>query len=161
MGFLEKLRKWIDGESNNSTASEEKLDAGSPGQVSEEFLILVAREVESVMRRERFTPPGGQTYIPRQYALFLSVEDNRKWPGEKREGMHSWLAGQLSQRIHKLSQGAVSAAKLEILTDPTLRRGEFRVYHLWDNRNEEDTTSASAGETEDQTTNVRALISKT
>ena len=39
------------------------------------------------MQREMFTPPGGPTYIPPEYVVYLSNDDDRDWQGEKRRGL--------------------------------------------------------------------------
>ena len=54
-------------------------------QLSEwdEFFVKVAREVEAVMKREMFTPPGGATYLPGEYIIYLSKEDDALWQGRK------------------------------------------------------------------------------
>ena len=81
MGLLESIRRWVDGE-----GSEDPLEAADeqakPRRIWEEFLVKVAREVEAAMQREMFTPPGGPTYIPREYIVFLSSEDDQDWQGD-------------------------------------------------------------------------------
>jgi hypothetical protein len=84
--WLESLRKWIDGE-------EDLDEQGQPRARSkwDDFLVSIAREVEETMQRERFTPPGGPTYVPREYVVFLNPEDDSEWQGEKREGLERGL----------------------------------------------------------------------
>src|ERR1044071_8262796 len=77
MGWFESLRKWIDGEE----------DIDEQGQVRarskwDDFLVTVAREIEQCMQREMFTPPGGPTYVPREYIVFMSTTDDADWQGE-------------------------------------------------------------------------------
>ena len=78
MGILESIRKWVDGEVSDDPLAEVSEQA-RPRRVWEEFLVRVAREVEAVMQREMFTPPGGTTYIPPEYIVYLSNEDDRDW----------------------------------------------------------------------------------
>jgi hypothetical protein len=134
LGLIESIRKWIDGES-----SEDLLDAADehsrPRRVWEEFLVKIAREVESVMQREMFTPPGGPTYIPREYIVYLSNEDDKEWQGDKRRGLEQGLFHVLSDRAHELSGQTQLAAKsfaVELRVDGTLAKGEFRVQGVWD-----------------------------
>ena len=70
--LLSDFRKWLDGEDAASLTPEQPRAR----REWEEFLVSVAREVEVVMQREMFTPPGGPTYIPREYLVFLSKEDD-------------------------------------------------------------------------------------
>jgi hypothetical protein len=134
LGLLESIRRWIDGEAN-----EDLLEAADeharPRRVWEEFLVKIAREVESVMQQEMFTPPGGPTYIPREYIVYLSTEDDKEWQGEKRRGLEQGLFHVLSERAHELSGQTQLAAKsfaVELRVDGTLSKSEFRVQAVWD-----------------------------
>jgi hypothetical protein len=49
------------------------------------------------MQREMFTPPGGPTYIPREYIVFLSNDDDKEWQGDKRRGLEQGLFHVLSE----------------------------------------------------------------
>jgi hypothetical protein len=106
-----------------------------PRRVWEEFLVKVAREVEAVMQREMFTPPGGPTYIPREYIVYLSNDDDRDWQGDKRRGLEQGLFHVLSERARELSgmtQLATKSFAVELRVDGTLNKGEFRVQPVWD-----------------------------
>jgi hypothetical protein len=134
MGLLDSIRKWIDGESG-----EDLLEAADeharPRRVWEEFLVGIAREVESVMQLEMFTPPGGPTYIPREYVVYLSNEDDKEWQGDKRRGLEQGLFHVLSERARELSGTTQLAAKsfaVELRVDGTLEKGQFRVQAVWD-----------------------------
>lgn len=134
MGLLDSIRKWIDGEAN-----EDLLEAADeharPRRIWEEFLVKIAREVESVMQQEMFTPPGGPTYIPREYIVYLSNDDDKEWQGDKRRGLEQGLFHVLSERAHELSGQTQLAAKsfaVELRVDGTLNKGEFRVQAVWD-----------------------------
>ncbi len=134
MGLLDSIRKWIDGESG-----EDLLEAADeharPRRVWEEFLVKIAREVEAVMQQEMFTPPGGPTYIPREYIVYLSTEDDKEWQGDKRRGLEQGLFHVLSERARELSGTNQLAAKsfaVELRIDGTLEKGQFRVQAVWD-----------------------------
>ncbi len=134
MGLLESIRRWIDGAGADDPLADVS-DATRPRRVWEEFLVKVAREVESVMQREMFTPPGGPTYIPREYIVYLSAEDDKEWQGDKRRGLEQGLFHVLSERARELSGRTELAAKsfaVELRVDGTLGKGEFRVQPVWD-----------------------------
>ena len=134
MGLIESIRKWIDGETG-----EDLLEAAGEHaklrRIWEEFLVKIAREVEAVMQREMFTPPGGPTYIPREYIVYLSAEDDKDWQGDKRRGLEQGLFHVLSERARELSGQNQLAAKsfaVELRVDGTLEKGQFRVQGVWD-----------------------------
>ncbi len=134
MGLIESIRKWIDGESGEGLL-EAADEHARPRRIWEEFLVKIAREVEAVMQREMFTPPGGPTYIPREYIVYLSADDDRDWQGDKRRGLEQGLFHVLSERARELSGQTPLAAKsfaVELRVDGTLSKGEFRVQGVWD-----------------------------
>jgi FHA domain-containing protein len=134
LGLLESIRKWIDGETGEDVL-EAAGEHARPRRVWEEFLVRIAREVEAVMQREMFTPPGGPTYIPREYVVYLSTEDDKDWQGDKRRGLEQGLFHVLSERARELSGSTQLAAKsfaVELRVDGTLNKGEFRVQPVWD-----------------------------
>lgn len=134
MGLIETIRKWIDG-----TEGEDPLygidEQAHPRRVWEEFFVKIAREIEIVMQREMFTPPGGQTFIPREYIVYLSNEDDKDWQGEKRRGLEQGLHHILSERARELSGATKLATRsfaVELRVDGTLQKSEFRVQAVWD-----------------------------
>ena len=134
MGLIESIRKWIDGEQGEDLL-EAADEHAKPRRVWEEFLVKIAREVEAVMQREMFTPPGGLTYIPREYVVYLSAEDDKDWQGDKRRGLEQGLFHVLSERAKELSGSNQLAAKsfaVELRVDGTLEKGQFRVQAVWD-----------------------------
>jgi hypothetical protein len=134
LGLLESIRKFIDGETGEDLL-ESADEHARPRRIWEEFLVKIAREVEAVMQREMFTPPGGPTYIPREYIVYLSAEDDKDWQGDKRRGLEQGLFHVLSERARELSgstQLAVKSFAVELRVDGTLQKGEFRVQALWD-----------------------------
>ena len=134
MGLLESIRKWIDG-AQGEDLLESADEHSKPRRIWEEFLVKIAREVEAVMQREMFTPPGGLTYIPREYVVYLSAEDDKEWQGDKRRGLEQGLFHVLSERARELSGSNQLAAKsfaVELRVDGTLEKGQFRVQAVWD-----------------------------
>jgi FHA domain/Protein of unknown function (DUF3662) len=134
MGLIESIRRWIDGETTDDIL-EEADEHSRPRRVWEEFLVKIAREVEACMQREMFTPPGGPTYIPREYIVYLSNDDDKDWQGDKRRGLEQGLFHVLSERARELA-GAVQlqtkSFAIELRVDGTLTKGEFRVQPVWD-----------------------------
>jgi hypothetical protein len=165
--WFESLRKWIDGE-------EDFDEQGQPLTRSkwDDFLVAIAREVEQTMQREMFTPPGGPTYVPREYIVFLNPDDDAEWQGEKREGLERGLFHVLSERARELAgenEFQTKTLTVELRVDPALEQGRFRVQHVWDTeaqktmvRPRKRPESASSGmatvadEREDEATIVRA-----
>ncbi|HYE13813.1 MAG TPA: FhaA domain-containing protein, partial [Pyrinomonadaceae bacterium] len=134
MGLLESIRKWIDGEVTDDPLAEVGEHA-RPRRVAEEFLVKVAREVEAVMQREMLPTPGGPTYIPPEYVVYLSTEDDKDWQGEKRRALEQGLFHVLSERARELSgqtQLATKSFAVELRVDGTLNKGEFRVQPVWE-----------------------------
>ena len=134
LGLIESIRKWIDGDSEEDPLAVVDEQA-RPRRIWEEFLVKVAREVEVVMQREMFTPPGGQTYIPPEYVVYLSSDDDKEWQGDKRRGLEQGLFYVLSERARELSGSTQLATKsfaVELRVDGTLNKGEFRVQPVWD-----------------------------
>jgi hypothetical protein len=134
MSLIESIRRWIDGETTDDIL-EEVDEQAHPRRASEEFLVKIAREVEAVMQREMFTPPGGPTYIPREYIVYLSNEDDRDWQGDKRRGLEQGLFHVLSERARELAGSHNLQTKsfaIELRVDGTLNKNEFRVQPVWD-----------------------------
>jgi hypothetical protein len=134
VSILDSIRKWIDGEVEEDPLASVDEQA-RPRRVWEEFLVKVAREVEKVMQREMFTPPGGPTYIPPEYVVYLSTDDDKEWQGEKRRGLEQGLFHVLSERAREISGSTQLATKqfaVELRVDGTLNKGEFRVQPVWD-----------------------------
>ena len=134
MSILDSIRKWIDGAVDEDPLANVDEQA-RPRRVWEEFLVKIAREIEHVMQREMFTPPGGPTYIPPEYIVFLSAEDDKDWQGEKRRGLEQGLFYVLSERARELSghtQLATKSFAVELRVDGTLNKSEFRVQPVWD-----------------------------
>src|SRR5262245_16194158 len=134
MGLIDSIRRWIDGETTDDIL-EEAEEHSRPRRQWEEFLVKIAREVEACMQREMFTPPGGPTYIPREYIVYLSNDDDRDWQGDKRRGLEQGLFHVLSERARELAgtvQLQTKSFAIELRVDGTLNKGEFRVQPVWD-----------------------------
>ena len=154
MGLIDSIRRWIDGETTDDLL-EEADEHAKPRRVWEEFLVKIAREVEACMQREMFTPPGGPTYIPREYMVYLSNDDDKDWQGDKRRGLEQGLFHVLSERARELAGSVQLQTKsfaIELRVDGTLNKGEFRVQPVWDETEAGHTmvtvrpaTAASAG----------------
>ena len=130
MSWLANIKKWIDGEDAVTAASDPR-----PRSKWEDFLVAIAREVDQTMQREMFTPPGGPTYIPREYIVFLSSADDADWQGEKREGLERGLHHVLSDRARELvgeKDFQTKTFTVELRVDSTLEPSHFRVQHVWD-----------------------------
>jgi hypothetical protein len=129
--LLSDFRRWLDGEE----AATFNPEPPKPRRELEEFLVNIAREIETVMQREMFTPPGGPTYIPREYLVFLSRDDDVQWQGDKREGLQRGLFHVLSERAKELVGDMDVQTKtfaVELRVDGTLDKGKFRVQPVWD-----------------------------
>lgn len=138
--FFDRLRRWIDGE-------EEVLEGAPPSLQSKwnAFFIAVARELSDTIEGEMFTPPGGLTYIPRRFRVFLNPEDDADWQGEKRRGLEHGLQTLLTERAHALAgeNGLQNGSlTIEIQADPSVERNRFRIQSIWDER--QVTTTAVA-----------------
>lgn len=134
MSLLESIRRWIDGDTADDLL-EVADEHARPRRVWEEFLVKIAREVEACMQREMFTPPGGPTYIPREYIVYLSNDDDKEWQGDKRRGLEQGLFHVLSERARELAGSMQLQAKsfaIELRVDGTLEKGQFRVQAVWD-----------------------------
>jgi FHA domain/FhaA, N-terminal domain len=128
--WIENLRKWIDGEESLDEKGEPQ-----PRSKWDDFLVAVAREIEASMKREMFTPPGGPTYVPREYIVFLSPADDAEWQGEKREGLERGLHHVLSERAKELAGDNHFQTRtliVDLRVDPGLEPTRFRVQHVWD-----------------------------
>lgn len=141
MSVLDKVRKWIDGESAETVLEQAARDAQiKPRSVAEEFIVKIAREIEGVMQREMVPLPQGTTIIPSEYMIFLSESDDKEWQGVKRRGLEQGLYHILAERAKEIAGKKKLETKsfvLELRVDGTLESGEIRVQHSW-----EDTSSS-------------------
>ena len=144
MSVLDKVRKWIDGESAEGVLEEAARDAQvKPRSQAEEFIVKIARAVESVMQNEMVPLPQGTTIIPSEYTIFLSDDDDKEWQGVKRRGLEQGLYHILAERAKEIAGKKKLETKsfvIELRVDGTLEKGELRVQHSW-----EDSSSNKTG----------------
>ena len=127
---LENFRRWFDGDVKQTVTPQQPERRSS----ADDFFLALAREVETDLRREMFTPPGGPTYLPSEYIVFLSPKDDAQWRGPKREALERGLQQLLSERAKELAGAAQFTVKLRV--DGTLESGRYRAQPVWDQREE-------------------------
>ncbi|MGB7068939.1 MAG: FHA domain-containing protein [Pyrinomonadaceae bacterium] len=136
MSVLEKVRRWIDGESAELVLEQAARDAQvKPRSASEEFIVKIARAVEEVMQRELLPLPQGTSIIPSEYIIFLSGQDDKGWQGIKRKGLEQGLYHILAERAKEIAGKKKLETKsfvIELRVDGTLDEGEVRVQHSWE-----------------------------
>jgi hypothetical protein len=144
LSVLDKVRRWIDGETAELVLEEAARNAQvKPRSQAEEFIVKIARAVEEVMQREMVPLPQGTTIIPSEYAIFLSGEDDKDWQGIKRKGLEQGLYHILAERAKEIAGKKKLETKsfvIELRVDGTLSKGELRVQHSW-----EDSTGNKTG----------------
>ncbi len=114
-----------------------------PRSKAEEFIVKIARAVESVMQAEMVPLPQGTTIIPSEYTIFLSSEDDKEWKGVKRKGLEQGLYHILAERAKEIAGRKKLETKsfvIELRVDATLEKGDVRVQHSW-----EDSSSGKTG----------------
>ena len=136
MSVLDKVRRWIDGDTAELVLEQAARDAQvKPRSKAEEFIVKIAREVEGVMQSEMVPLPQGTTIIPSEYTIFLSNEDDKEWQGVKRKGLEQGLYHILAERAKEIAGKKKLETKsfvIELRIDGTLEKGEVRVQHSWE-----------------------------
>jgi len=136
LSVLDKVRRWIDGESAEAVLEEAARDAQvKPRSKAEEFIVKIARAVEGVMQAEMVPLPQGTTIIPSEYTIFLSDEDDKEWQGVKRRGLEQGLYHILAERAKEIAGKKKLETKsfvIELRVDGTLEKGDLRVQHSWE-----------------------------
>jgi hypothetical protein len=144
LSVLEKVRRWIDGETAELVLEEAARNAQvKPRSKAEEFIVKIARAVEGVMQNEMVPLPQGTTIIPTEYAIFLSDADDKEWQGIKRKGLEQGLYHILAERAKEIAGKKKLETKsfvLELRIDGTLEKGEVRVQHSWEDSNSNNKT---------------------
>ncbi|QYO65601.1 FhaA domain-containing protein [Leptolyngbya sp. 7M] len=144
MSVLEKVRRWIDGESAELVLEQAARDAQvKPRSEAEEFIVKIARAVESVMQKELLPLPQGTAIIPTEYTIFLASEDDKEWQGVKRRGLEQGLYHILAERAKEIAGKKKLETRsfvIELRVDGTLSKGDVRVQHSW-----EDSSSGKTG----------------
>jgi hypothetical protein len=136
INVLDKVRRWIDGETSELVLEEAARDAQiKPRSKSEAFIVKIARAVETVMQDEMLPLPQGTTIIPSEYAIFLSAEDDKEWQGAKRRGLEQGLYHILAERAKEIAGKRKLETRsfvIELRIDATLEKGDVRVQHSWE-----------------------------
>src|SRR5256885_5617959 len=136
MAILDKVRRWIDGESAELVLEQAARDAQiKPRSKAEEFIVKIARSVEEVMQNEMVPLPQGTTIIPSEYTIFLSGDDDKEWQGVKRKGLEQGLYHILAERAKEIAGKKKLETKsfvIELRVDGTLQKGEVRIQHSWE-----------------------------
>ena len=136
MSVLDKVRKWIDGETAEQVLEDAARDAQiKPRSQAEEFIVKIAKAVEEVMQREIVPLPQGTTIIPTEYIIFLSETDDKNWQGAKRRGLEQGLYHILAERAKEIAgkkKLETQSFAVELRVDGTLEEGVVRVQHSWD-----------------------------
>lgn len=136
MSVLEKVRRWIDGESAELVLEQAARDAQvKPRSKTEEFIVKIAKAVEKVMQDEMVPLPQGTTIIPSEYIIFLSETDDKEWQGAKRRGLEQGLYHILAERAKEIAGKKKLETKsfvVELRVDGTLEKGEVNVQHSWE-----------------------------
>lgn len=144
MSVLKKVRQWIDGDTAELVLEESARDAQiKPRSQAEEFIVKIARAVESVMQNEMVPLPQGTTIIPSEYIIFLSEEDDREWQGVKRRGLEQGLYHILAERAKEIAgkkKLETQSFSVELRVDGTLEKGDVRVQHSWDDSSSNKTS---------------------
>jgi len=144
VSVLDKVRRWIDGDTAELVLEQAARDAQvKPRSKAEEFIVKIAREVEAVMQAELVPLPQGTTIIPSEYTIFLSGEDDKEWQGVKRKGLEQGLYHILAERAKEIAGKKKLETRsfvIELRIDGTLEKGDVRVQHSW-----EDSASNKTG----------------
>jgi hypothetical protein len=144
MSVLNKVRKWIDGDTVEGVLEDAARDAQvKPRSHAEEFIVKIARAVEEVMQTEMVPLPQGTTIIPTEYIIFLSETDDKDWQGVKRRGLEQGLYHILAERAKEISgkkKLETQSFSVELRVDGTLEKGDLRVQHSWDDTSSNKTS---------------------
>lgn len=136
MSILDKVRRWIDGETSELVLEQAARDAQiKPRSKAEEFIVKIAREVEGVMQSEMVPLPQGTAIIPSEYTIFLSGDDDKEWQGAKRRGLEQGLYHILAERAKEIAGKKKLETRsfvIELRIDGTLDKGEVRVQPGWE-----------------------------
>jgi hypothetical protein len=147
VSVLDKVRRWIDGDTAETVLEEAARDAQvKPRSAGEEFIVKLARAVEEVMQREMTPLPQGTVLIPSEYIIFLSEEDDKDWTGVRRRGLEQGLYHILAERAKEISgkkKLETQSFAVELRVDGTLEKGDVRVQHSWDDSSSNKTSILS------------------
>ncbi|MEP6923216.1 MAG: FhaA domain-containing protein [Pyrinomonadaceae bacterium] len=158
MGFLDTLRRWVDGDDGEDALSRAAAEHAKPRRQAEQFIAQIARSIGEVMHDEAVPLPPDQTVIPPEYIVYISDEDDRDWQGIKRKALEQGLYHVLAEHARDLAgktKLATTSFSVELRVDGTLQKGEVRVQHSWEETSSSNKTSITprkrpAGETQEQ-----------
>jgi hypothetical protein len=144
MSVLDKVRRWIDGESAELVLEEAARDAQiKPRSNAEAFIVKIAKAVEEVMQNELVPLPQGTAIIPTEYSIFLSEADDKEWQGVKRRGLEQGLYHILAERAKEIAgkkKLETQSFAVDLRVDGTLEKGDVRVQHSWDDSSSSKTS---------------------
>ncbi len=139
MSVLDKVRRWIDGDTAELVLEQAARDAQvKPRSKAEEFIVKIAKAVEAVMQAEMVPLPQGTAIIPSEYTIFLSGDDDKEWQGVKRKGLEQGLYHILPERAKEIAGKKKLETRsfvIELRIDATLEKGDLRVQHSWEDSN--------------------------
>jgi hypothetical protein len=144
MGFIETLRRWVDGEDGEDALSRAAAEQAKPRRQAEQFIAQIARAIGEVMHAEAVPMPPDQTVIPPEYIVFISDDDDRQWQGVKRKALEQGLYHVLAEHARDLAgktKLATTSFSVELRVDGTLPKGEIRVQHSWEESSSQNKTS--------------------
>lgn len=144
MGFLDTLKRWVDGDDGDDALSRAATEQAKPRRQAEEFIAEIARSIGQVMQSEAVPMPPDQTVIPPEYIVFLSDDDDREWQGVKRRALEQGLYHVLAEHARELAgktKLATTSFTVELRVDGTLSKGEVRVQHSWEESSSANKTS--------------------
>lgn len=144
MGFLETLRRWVDGDEGEDALSRAAAEQARPRRQAEQFIAQIARSIGEVMNAEAVPLPPDQTVIPPEYIVYISDDDDREWQGIKRKALEQGLYHVLAEHARDLAgktKLATNSFSVELRVDGTLGKGEIRVQHSWEESSSSNKTS--------------------
>jgi len=132
--WLEKVRRWIDDEKDSSVIEQilqDSKNAGKNKSKSELFLQGLLKEIEKVLQDEITRIPNTQkAYTPQKFVVFISSEDEKTLPKEKREFFEQSLSSLLMERAREMAgqlQLTAKSIQVEIRINAILAEGEVEV----------------------------------
>lgn len=117
--WLEKLRRWIDGVEDLSAAEKVLQDSRNIGlrkSKSELFLQKLLQEIEMVLKDEvTRIPDSKKAYVPPKFIVFISSDEEKSLPKDKREFFEQFLSGRILERAREIAgQLQLSAESIEV-----------------------------------------------
>lgn len=124
-GFLTRLDENYDAD---------ELSDSRGGSRWNRLLDRIAVEIEQVMQAELLQPPGEPAYIPLEYLIFLSPNDERELRGDRRVGFLRGLRNATAEAAKRLVGGRAQTEKVfvQIRSDGSLSPDQFCVKALWE-----------------------------